>query len=222
MLIRTDELGSEIWKKSYGRSERDLFTSVIEAEDGGFVVAGSTETGGNGSTVLWLEKVDASGESGAPGWSQFVDGPNSKSAFRLTLSTSGTFGVIGYATPPGSENSSLLFVRTDESGEMMLETQPRNNAVGTGIAATADGGFIVCGYSDPLGFDGSDIILMKLDTDGGVLWKRDIGGTRMDRAHAVCAVTDGSYILTGTTQSFGSGDQDLLILKTDGNGMYEE
>ncbi|MBR9974255.1 MAG: hypothetical protein KFF77_01620 [Bacteroidetes bacterium] len=222
VLIRTDELGSEIWKKTYGLSERDLFTSVIEAEDGGFVVAGSTETGDNGSTVLWLQKVDATGEIGAQGWSQFVDGPNSKSAFQLIRSTSGTFGIIGYTTSPGSENSSLLFLRTDVTGDMMVETQPQQNAIGTGIAATSEGGFIVCGYTDPLGFDGSDIILMKLDADGGLVWKREIGGTRMDRAHSVCAVADGSFVLTGTTQSYGSGDQDLLILKTDANGMFEE
>lgn len=221
-LIRTDELGSEIWKRSYGTSERDLVTSVIEAEDGGFVLAGSTETGGNGSTVLWLFKVDASGEAGPASWTQYVDGPTSKGAFRLTRSAPGTFGIIGYAKPPGSESSSLLFVRTDASGDMLFETQPHSNAIGTGIAATPDGGYIICGYTDPLGYDGSDILLLKLNADGGTIWQREIGGNRMDRARSVCAVSDGSYILTGTTQSYGSGNQDLLILKTDANGTFEE
>jgi hypothetical protein len=219
LLIRTDELGSEIWTKRYGRSERDLATSVIEVEDGGFVVTGSTETGGNGSTVLWLFKVNATGDRS---WEQLIDGGSSKGAFRLARSGSGAFGIVGYEKTQQSEASDMLFVRTDASGDMLREVVIEKNALGTGVAATPDGGFVLCGYTDPMGSDGSDIVFVKVDMDGNEQWKRVIGGNRMDRARSVCALRNGGYVLTGTTQSYGSGNQDLLIIKTDPSGTFEE
>jgi hypothetical protein len=44
----------------------------------------------------------------------------------------------------------------------------------------------------------------------------------MDRAHSVATTIDGGFILTGTTQSYGSGTPDLLLIKTDPSGSYEE
>ena len=172
--------------------------------------------------MLWLFKVDASGECGENCWSQLIDGPTSKGAFRLARSASGTFGIIGYANPPKTESSSLLFVSTDASGDMLRETQLHPNSLGTGISATEDGGFIICGYTDPMGSAENDILLVKISADGGTVWQREIGGMHMDRARSVCPVRDGGYILTGATSSFGSGNPDLLILKTDANGEFEQ
>ena len=116
----------------------------------------------------------------------------------------------------------MLFVKTDATGDMLREVLIQDNAIGTGISATPDGGYILCGYSDPFGGEGSDIILAKTDADGRLEWKHSIGGTRMDRAQSVTAVREGGYILTGTTRSYGSGNQDLVIIKTDLNGVFEE
>ncbi|MBE0643043.1 MAG: hypothetical protein IH600_03090 [Bacteroidetes bacterium] len=218
-LVRTDGLGNEIWSKRYGGSERDLGTSVQETEDGGFVVTGSTETGGNGNSELWLFKVAANGDFE---WDRRIDGDMSKSGFQLVRAGNGAYGIVGYANPQQLQTSNLLFVKTDASGDMLREVIVHNNAIGTGIANTPDGGFILTGYTDPYGSEGCDIILAKVDMDGNEEWKRVIGGTRMDRALSVATVREGGYILTGTTRSYGSGNQDLLIIKTDLNGVFEE
>jgi hypothetical protein len=105
---------------------------------------------------------------------------------------------------------------------MLREVLMQENAIGTGIATTPDGGYILCGYTDPFGSEGSDIILSKIDADGNQEWKRIIGGNRLDRALSVTTVKEGGYILTGTTRSYGSGNQDLLVIKTDMNGAFEE
>lgn len=218
-LIRTDELGNEIWSKLYGGSERDLGTSVKETDDGGFVVTGSTETGADISSALWLFKIAADGTFE---WEQRIDGDISKSGFQLVLSANGNYGIVGYASPQRMQTSDMLFVKTDASGDMLHELTIHSDAIGAGIATTADGGYILCGYTNPFGDDGSDIILAKLDADGNKDWQRIIGGSRMDRALSVAAVKGGGYILTGTTRSYGSGNQDLLIIKTDAGGNFEE
>ena len=58
-----------------------------------------------------------------------------------------------------------------------------------------------------------DIELIKKDVNGNVLWKRIIGGTSYDRAGQVVRTEDGSYIVVGSTSSFGKGNYDVLVVK---------
>jgi len=63
-----------------------------------------------------------------------------------------------------------------------------------------------------------DIELVKKDNKGKVLWKRIIGGTSYDKAGKVVKTKDGSYIVVGSTSSFGKGNYDVLVVKVSSNG----
>ena len=63
-----------------------------------------------------------------------------------------------------------------------------------------------------------DIELIKKDDKGKVLWKRIIGGTSYDKAGQVVKTKDGSYIVVGSTSSFGKGNYDVLVAKVSSNG----
>jgi len=63
-----------------------------------------------------------------------------------------------------------------------------------------------------------DIELVKKDSKGKVLWKRIIGGTSYDKAGQVVRTKDGSYIVVGSTSSFGKGNYDVLVAKVGSNG----
>ena len=63
-----------------------------------------------------------------------------------------------------------------------------------------------------------DIELVKKDSKGKVLWKRIIGGTSYDKAGQVIRTKDGSYIVVGSTSSFGKGNYDVLAAKVSSNG----
>lgn len=218
-LIRTDELGNEIWSRVYGGGERDFSASVMEMDDGGFVVTGATETGGSGNSRLWLFKIAANGD---PLWEHRIPGDIIQGGYRVAHAGSGRFGIVGYTHPGQAQRSDMLFVLMDASGDLLQEYTLHRDAIGTGIAATPDGGFILCGYTDPFGSDGSDAILVKVAADGSEQWKRLIAGEQMDRAMAVITTFSGGYALTGTTRSFGSGREDMLLIKTDASGFYEE
>jgi regulation of enolase protein 1 (concanavalin A-like superfamily) len=60
-LVRTDALGNTEWNQTYGGAAYDSATSLVAEPDGGFVLAGSTESFGAGSTDLWLVKTDKYG-----------------------------------------------------------------------------------------------------------------------------------------------------------------
>lgn len=63
-----------------------------------------------------------------------------------------------------------------------------------------------------------DIELVKKDSKGKVLWKRIIGGTSYDKAGQVVRTKDGSYVVVGSTSSFGKGNYDVLVAKVSSNG----
>ena len=63
-----------------------------------------------------------------------------------------------------------------------------------------------------------DIELVKKDDKGIVLWKHIIGGTSYDKAGQVVRTKDGSYIVVGSTSSFGKGNYDVFIVKVSSKG----
>jgi hypothetical protein len=70
--------------------------------------------------------------------------------------------------------------------------------------------------------DGQDFILIKADSAGDMLWKPTYGGTGLENAYAVIQTSDGGYVLTGNTNSFGAGGYDVWLVKTDEAGVVPE
>jgi len=86
------------------------------------------------------------------------------------------------------------------------------------VRQTLDGGYILTGLTASFGPTGGNAWLMKTDANGDSLWTRVYGGNREDIGYVVELTTDGGYIIGGHTQSYGAGDSDMWLLKTDANG----
>ena len=67
----------------------------------------------------------------------------------------------------------------------------------------------------------SDILLIKTNADGAEVWSHTFGGTSYEQAGAVRPTPDGGYIVIGSTSSFGKGNYDILVIKTDQDGAEE-
>ena len=91
---------------------------------------------------------------------------------------------------------------------------------GTALAATSDGGFILAGYTQAFGIvNGYDnVYLVRTDGNGDTLWTRAFSGTGTDQGFAVAQTSDGGFLVAGTSNSFGGGDKDVLLVRTDASG----
>jgi len=90
--------------------------------------------------------------------------------------------------------------------------------IGLSLQQTSDNGYIITGWTRSLGAGGADIYLIKTDSLGDTLWTRTYGGVLDDQGFSVRQTFDGGFIIAGLTASFGAGDIDIYLVRTDSLG----
>ncbi len=114
--------------------------------------------------------------------------------------------------------SGKILIRTNEQGDTLWTKIAEKD--GNCVEETSDGYYVVTGNTQ-LGFSlyGGNLLLLKATQQGDVLWNRSYGGAESDEGAYVQQTSDSGYIVTGYTYSFGAGDYDLYLLKTDSLGL---
>ncbi len=140
---------------------------------------------------------------------------------KATIETpEGNYVVTGSTTSWGNGLTDGYLLMTDHNGELIWQkTFGGSGAEGfNNLVRTPDGGFLVLGASTSFGSGLNDFYLVKTDASGNQQWSQAYGGSDHDIGIGICATSDGNYLLAGMTASYGSGPDDIWLLKVDPNG----
>ncbi|MCZ7383107.1 MAG: hypothetical protein O8C64_16240 [Candidatus Methanoperedens sp.] len=215
-LIKTDASGNEQWNKTFGGINWDYATSVQQTSDGGYILAGTTNSYGAGSGDAWLIKTDASGNEQ---WNRTFGGTGWDSAYSVQQTSDGGYILAGTTNSYGA-GSYVWLIKTDTNGNELWNRTFGGTGWDTAysVQQTSDGGYILAAGTRNSYGTGSYVWLIKTDTNGNGLWNKTFGGTSWDTAYSVRQTSDGGYVLAGNINSYGAGNGDVWLIKTDSSG----
>ena len=95
------------------------------------------------------------------------------------------------------------------------------NDVGEDICATDDSGFAIIGSTASSGDGNTDIYLLKVDSLCNYQWSFALGGTNNDWGYSIKQTYDKGFIIVASTNSYGNGGYDAMLLKRDSLGNYQ-
>lgn len=128
--------------------------------------------------------------------------------------------ITGSTSSFGQGNTDLYLLKLDSMGNRKFEKSfgNYNNEIGKSVLQLIDSSYVTVGYTNSTGVGGYDIFLLKTDKNGNLLWQKTIGGSDWDFAYSLQTTFDGGFVIAGTTYSYGHGNADGYVVKTDGNG----
>ena len=208
-LVKTDTEGNLVWEKTFGGTFADCAFSVQETRDGGYILAGRTNSFGAGRNDVYLVKTDREGNLL---WEKTFGGEGQDAAYSVQETAAGGYILAGLTD---AESRDVYLLKTDSDGNRVWEKTFGGEGYDQAysVQETTDGGYIVAGSWIPRDSRvGTRMTLMKTDSEGNGVWEKALGCG----ARSVQETTDGGYIVAG------SGPQDCFssfyLAKADSRG----
>jgi hypothetical protein len=222
------------WDYRFGGTYPDEFTAFQQTRDGGFILAGYSNSGANGDKSqptygdydYWIVKLDP---NGMRQWDADFGGNDFDELTAVTQTADGGYLLGGCSLSNASgvksqnnwdatgQTNDMWVVKTDSLGNMQWEKTFGGTEEDKLISLqqTTDGGYILGGFSNsPASGDKSqniqganDYWIIKTDALGNKLWDKDFGGLLQDNLRAVRQTSDKGYILGGLSDSPVTGDK---------------
>ena len=210
-----------LWSRSYGLPgilNDEVCLSVASTQDGGFALAGYTNSQGAGSYDFWLVRVDSAGDSL---WSRTFGGLLTDLCYAVKQTPDGGFVLAGTSNSFGPSYDFWL-VKTDASGTIQWSRTYGSTLDDQcwALDLDTDGGYILAGTWNGTWF-GSDVGVVKTDSLGNPQWVQVYGGSDVQACRSIQQVTDGGYVLAGYRWTNVLQVNEVLLIKTDASGTLQ-
>ncbi|MGB0981641.1 MAG: hypothetical protein ACPGUH_06025 [Winogradskyella sp.] len=236
------------WSKTYGGSNDDRGKTIIQTQDGGYAIFGTSlsnngdVTGNAGMQDFWLAKLDTAGNII---WQKSFGYLGADSGISVIQTNDQGYLISGVldVTASGGEGNTNKFstkhaggdywiLKLNTTGDIVWSKYYGGNFTDTpqGVLQTDDNGYIIVGTSDSQDTDISNTIgsydfwVIKVSATGSLIWEKSYGGDQIDEARAIVKSGDGNYIIAGDTRSnnvdisSNKGAADLWLIKITPNG----
>lgn len=209
-----------------GGTGNDVAASMVQANDGSYIIAGTTNSFGAGDLDILITKISY---NGALQWSKTYGGTGQENIFSLIKTSDGGYAACGFRKNYGSTLSDFYVLKIDANGNIQWDlTFGSTSSIDEArkIIQTTAGDYVIAGVSD------DDIYIAKLNNSGALQWSKKIRTTGYDCANCIIQTADGGFLLSGIYGYYGSLSGDMYFVKMDpdfnilwsknvGNSNYE-
>ncbi|MFC1803352.1 hypothetical protein ACFL0D_05230 [Thermoproteota archaeon] len=217
LLLKVDYEGKLIWNRTMGGTGDEWMWEIEKTSDGGYALAGRTNSYGAGLNDYWLLKTDS---EGYPKWNVTLGGVEDDRARSLLITEDGGYLVHGWSSSYGAGMIDFWLVKTDQNGTPQWNKTygGTENERGVPLIKTEDGGYLLSGSTVSFGAGANDFYLVKTDVNGKLIWNMTYGGESAETAGYLLNTVDGGYAIVGYSESFGAGSRDIYMVLIDSGG----
>ncbi len=203
--------------QTYGERGPDRGIHIIQTSDENFVIVGNTSTEAKDLDV-YLLKIDASGDTV---WTRKFGGPGDDNGWCIKETSDKGFIIAGFTNSSATSPNDVLLIKTDASGKKEWRRQfgGPGDDIGWSIVINNDGGYTIAAQTNSFGNGELDAYLIRTNAGGDTLWTKTFGGSQTDRVFSIDKTSDDGFVAAGITYSYGAGDRDAYLIKTDENGQ---
>jgi len=238
------------WQRNYGGSNDDVFNSIQNTSDGGYILAGNTSstdfnvTKNHGKIDFWVVKQNS---NGGIEWQKSYGGSGNDNAYSIIQTSDGGYVVVGSTTSKDGDISkndwpnveSFWIIKLDAKGNIQWNKcfDGNHTDIAYSVTEAHDSGYVVAGlaYSfngdladfTPQELRSADMVIIELNLDGDLIWKKEFGGKGYDEAISIAKTPDSGYIVAGNTRSANEDTNpnhnimDAWVVKINGTGTLQ-
>jgi len=228
LISKFNSSGTWLWSRRIGGSGDDGAQCIIRTSDGGYAIAGWTDSYGAGGYDLLVIKFDASWNIS---WTKTIGGSGYDLGFSLIQTSDGNYAILGQTESYGAGGRDIILTMLDASGNHIWTRTiggAGHDDMGGSLSAlyggrrlvvqTPDGGLAFIGTTESYGAGLSDILVSKFDIGGNRLWSRVLGGTNYDYGYSITNASGNTLAIAGMSQSYYFGNWDIVLARLDASG----
>jgi len=214
-IVKTDVNGIEEWNRTYGTDLWDFTNSIVQTNDGGYIIGAYTALEDHSYPLLI--KIESNGNIE---WSKIIGNYGYGIVTTIQQTNDGGYIYSGYSVRADAGESDCFITKTDDLGNVMWRFAFANNVenISAYIQQTTDNGYIFVKSSYEEYHEQVDSWLIKYNEEGVIEWEKNFFLDGWDVFKCVKQTQDQGYIISGHTTSLGVGHYDVWLIKTDENG----